>query len=537
VIVKENHSYDNLFAHFPRAAGTAYARVGHKRKKLEVTPDSLNFDIDHSGLAAQLAVHSGRMNEFYKLPGAIQFGHDYADSAYTKAEIPQYWAYAKTYTLADHFFSTMMGPSFPNHLAIIAGTGNRTIDNPHGQVVGSWGCDAGPTSVVPVRSRSGAISYVRPCFNTKTIADLARKHHVSWAYYAAPYLTSGYIWAAFDAIRHIRYSKYWKQADVPYTQFPSDVQKGKLAKLTWVTPDAPDSEHPPASMCEGENWTVQQVNAIMESKFWSSTAIILTWDDFGGFYDHVPPPKQSNVSLGPRVPTIVISPYARRHFVSRAEYSFSSILKFEEDVFHLPRLNSHDQAAASWSKAFNFRQKPAAPLILQPSNCPPPINGVNTNAKLLQSTLVNGQYQLLVRFPDGSEPTVFAPADAVAAFPGGSTSIAHVAVGDVLQLNLIPDPTQAGYYQLGKMQDFELAHVKDLTGTITSTDPSTDMIIITRPNAPDLTITLTNQTPIIRSDGSAGSFGDLTVGTFIAATGNVNKHSHQMFDVSRVDVE
>jgi hypothetical protein len=359
---------------------------------------------------------------------------------------------------------------------------------------------------------------------------------VSWAYYAAPYLSPGYIWAAFDAIKHIRYSKYWPQADVPYTQFTSDVQSGNLAKLTWLAMDPGHSDHPPASICEGQNWAVESINAIMQSKFWKSTAIILTWDDFGGFYDHITPPRQSNVSLGPRVPTIVISPYARPHFVSRAQSNFNSILKFQEDVFHLPRLNSHDRQAASLSKAFDFNQTPNPPLVLQPLKCPPQNHGVNVKAKLVRSSLVNGRYKLRVRFPDGTEPTVFAPVNALATFRGGSTSIVHVAAGDSLQLNLIPDPTQAGYYELGKLQDFNLALGKDLMGTITSTDPSTKTVDISRAGLPGLTIMVSNQTRIIRSDGSVGTFSDLTPGTVISATGTVNKRIHEMFDVGKVQI-
>jgi len=537
VIIKENHSFDNLFAHFPGASGTSFARVGRKWVKLGVTPDSLNFDISHSGVSASLAVNRGRMNQFYKLPGAVQFGHDYADSAYTKAEIPDYWAYAKTFTLADHFYSTMMGPSFPNHLAIIAGAGNRTIDNPHGEGVPSWGCDAGPHALVPVEAQSGTISYVKPCFQTKTLADEATRHHVSWAYYAAPYLAPGYIWAAFDAIKHIRYSKYWAQADVPFTQFPADVQNGTLPQLTWLAMDPAHSDHPPASICQGQNWAAESINAIMQSKFWKSTAIILTWDDFGGFYDHVAPPIQSNVSLGPRVPTIVISPYARPHFISRAEYSFSSILKFQEDVFHLPRLNSHDRSAASLSQAFNFRQPPNAPLVLKPLKCPPHRNTVNVRATLQRSSLVHGQYQLIVGFPDGSFPTVFASPNAKATFPGGRTSIAHVSVGDTLLLSLIPDPTQAGYYYLKKVQDLNLSHLKSTTGTIESADANSDTVVITRSSAPALTIMLTSQTQIIRADGSPGDFSDLTPGVVISAGGTVNKRAHELFDVAKLNIQ
>src|ERR1019366_5194537 len=136
--------------------------------------------------AAASAVNKGLMNQFYLLNGAIQFGHDYADSAYTKQQIPNYWKYAQTYTLADHFFSTIMGPSFPNHLDMIAAQSGRSVDNPHGQLVRSWGCDAGKQSHVAVKSPSGKMRSVAPCFNFQTIADEADRGHVSWRYYASP---------------------------------------------------------------------------------------------------------------------------------------------------------------------------------------------------------------------------------------------------------------------------------------------------------------------------------------------------------------
>ena len=365
-IVKENHSYDNLFARFPGAAGTDHAFQGAKRIPLGITPDHLPVDIAHSGPSAEVAVNGGKMNKFYQLTGAIQLGKDMADSAYTQSQIPLYWKYAQTFTLADHFFSTIMGPSFPNHLATIAGQSHRSIDNPHGQTVESWGCDAGATSVTPMMSPKGKITYVHPCFNLTTLADSANKHKVSWRYYAPPHFKSGYIWAAYDAIKHIRYSKYWKQADVPFTRFASDVKSGKLAALTWLTTDPANSDHPPFSICQGQNSTVEAINAIMKSKFWRSTAIILTWDDFGGFYDHVAPPVVDNISLGPRVPTIVISPYARAHSIAKTTYDFGSMLKLAEDIFGLPRLSKYDRSAHSLASAFNFQQRPMKPLVLIP---------------------------------------------------------------------------------------------------------------------------------------------------------------------------
>ena len=369
-IIKENHSFDNLFASFPGADGTKYAMVGTKRVKLGTLPDHLPFDIAHSGDAASLAVNGGHMNHFYALDGAKQFGHDYADAAYTQSQIPNYWAYARHFTLADHFFSTIMGPSFPNHLVTIGDQSGGAIDNPHGQTNGSWGCDASLGSTVTVKSSTGKITHPAPCFNFTTLADTANQAHVSWRYYSVPYGTSGYVWAAYDAIKHIRYSKYWAQSDIPDTQFASDVQHGKLAQITWLTTGMATSDHPPASICQGENWTVQQINAIMHSKFWKSTAIVLTWDDFGGFYDHVAPPVINNIGFGPRVPTIVISPYARAHSINHTTFDFSSMVRFTEDVFHLQPLPTYDPSIATIAGMFDFHQKPMAPYILAARKCP-----------------------------------------------------------------------------------------------------------------------------------------------------------------------
>jgi phospholipase C len=369
-IVRENRSYDNIFARFPGAAGTTYAYRDSRKVKLGVTPDRLPHDITHSFNASKIAMNGGKMNRFYLLKGAVSGGHDYADSAYLQSQVPIYWKYARNYALADHFFSTVMGPSFPNHLVTITANARGTIDNPHGQAVESWGCDAGPNSRVPILNAKGRLTYTRPCFNLTTIGDLADRKHVSWANYSAPYMKWGYIWNAFDYIKHIRYSPSWAKADIPFTRFASDVSHGKLAQVTRITTDQNSSDHPPASICAGQNWTASAINAIMRSKFWSSTAIVLTWDDFGGFYDHVPPPVTSNTLLGPRVPAIVISPYARSHFVSHAVYDYGSVLKFIEDRFGLGHLSSVDAKANTLVGMFDFRQKPLPPAVMQPMACP-----------------------------------------------------------------------------------------------------------------------------------------------------------------------
>ena len=153
------------------------------------------------------------------------------------------------------------------------------------------------------------------------------------------------------------------------TSSNQDLKKGKLAGITWLTTDLATSDHPPASICTGENWTVHQINTVMKSKFWKSTAIVLTWDDFGGFYDHVAPPVESSYMLGPRVPTIVISPYAKKSFVDHTQYDFRSILKFLEDNFNLPQTMSYDRTVSSIANMMDFAREPAARFILGRQSC------------------------------------------------------------------------------------------------------------------------------------------------------------------------
>ena len=138
-----------------------------------------------------------------------------------------------------------------------------------------------------------------------------------------------------------------------------------------MTPPLADSEHPQESECVGENWTVQQINAIMQSPDWSSTAIILTWDDYGGFYDHVTPPLiDSWINEGPRVPAIVISPYSKPHFISHQVFDFRSIIKFMETTFNLPITTVYDHSVNNIGDMLDTTQQPLNPLVLGQQKCP-----------------------------------------------------------------------------------------------------------------------------------------------------------------------
>ena len=183
----------------------------------------------------------------------------------------------------------------------------------------------------------------------------------------------GFEWNAYDAIKDIRETNQWKQHFSDYTRFVKDAAAGTLPTVSWLVLPSLESDHPPVSMCTGENATVSQINAIMQNKaLWDSTAIFLTWDDFGGFYDHVVPPKGPNprIEYAFRAPLIIISPYVRPHYIDHTVYSFPSMLKFAETVLGLPSLGGLDKDANDMFNSFNFNQQPLPPLVLQERTCP-----------------------------------------------------------------------------------------------------------------------------------------------------------------------
>ncbi len=370
ILVKENHSFDNIYGRFPGADGTRYAEVGKRRVRLNVTPDRLKEDLGHGQWASVRATNKGRMNQFFKVDRAIQNGKDMADSQFERKQIPNYWKYAKDFSLADHFFSTSQGGSFPNHLVTITGQTLHSVDEPvrHGKLR-SWGCDAGKRTRVQL-FKSGVSSYVFPCFNAETLADEADAAGVSWRYYAPSKGHFGYYWSSFDSIKHIRDSQQWATNVVPDSRFDKDVRSGSLPAISWLIPDLKVSDHPPESMCRGENWTVERINQLMRSPLWSSTVIVLTWDDFGGFYDHVAPPYVTTYEYGIRVPLLVISPFTKRGLIYHGRLDFSSIVKFVEDQYGLPHLANYDRSVDSIGSMVDPSQTPLNPVVLKPRSCP-----------------------------------------------------------------------------------------------------------------------------------------------------------------------
>ena len=367
-IIKENRTFDNYFGTFPGANGATSGTISTGQViPLGHAPDKLPRDIDHSYNAAITAIDGGRMDRFDLITGGNQNGDYLSYTQYTEADMPNYFAYARHFALGDNMFSSLTGPSFPNHLYTVGAQSGGAINNPSSS--GIWGCDADDTSTVQVMDNHGNITRQFPCFNFRTLADNLEVAGLTWKYYAPQKGESGYIWSALDAIQHIRLTPLWEERVVPTSQFASDALNSRLPAVSWLVVGSGMSEHPPASVCAGEDWTVQQLNAVMQSPDWNSTAVFLTWDDFGGFYDHVPPPKVDNFGFGPRVPFLIISPYSKPGYISHTQYEFSSVLKFIEIRFGLPPLSDRDTLANDILDSFDFNQLPLSPLILQTRPC------------------------------------------------------------------------------------------------------------------------------------------------------------------------
>jgi phospholipase C len=298
-----------------------------------------------------------------------------------------YFEMARQYVLGDRMFaSNFDGSSFVAHQYLIAAQSKHAVNYPNGHM---WGCDGGPTDTIETLTQQRTIRYghrIQVCFNSTTLGDELDAAGLSWRYYTAslPY-GDGEFWSAYSAIRHIYEGPDWKKDVIsPQTLFFDDVQKGHLPVVTWITPTCANSDHPGCGGNTGPEWVASIVNAIGQSRYWDSTAIFVTWDDYGGWYDHVPPKKLDYDGLGFRVPLLVISPYAKTGQVTHTHYEFASILRFVEDRFGLDSLSASDARATSPAgNCFDFNQPPRtfkvirAPLgkeyfIHQPPDLRPP---------------------------------------------------------------------------------------------------------------------------------------------------------------------
>jgi phospholipase C len=361
-IINENHTFDNYFGTFPGAGGATTGIVSDG----QVVPLTHMSDLyENNNLCSAwectvLAIDEGKMDKFDLMTG-VTGGSLTAYTQVTAQGIPNYWAYASHFALADQYFTSVHGPSLPNHLFAIAAQSGGAIDNGRNPGPGT-DCDGTSWGTVTVIDGKGNRTQHSPCFDFQTFPDTLEKAGISWTYYADG---GGFL----STINHIRNGPLWKENVASPARFVTDAASGHLPAMSWVLPPFAESQHPGNSICYGENWTVGVLNALMQGPDWNSTAVFITWDDFGGFYDHVPPPQVDQFGFGPRVPLLVISPFAKAGYISHTVYEHSSILKFVETRYDLKSLTSRDAAASDMLDSFDFDQQPRSPLILQQRQC------------------------------------------------------------------------------------------------------------------------------------------------------------------------
>jgi phospholipase C len=411
-LIKENRTFDNYFGKFPGANGlsTALDSAGHVVPLAAASDVTFGCDIDHSWQGANEAWDCGQNDKFdlisyTKSKKGCDTGQpapytNHSLTQFSQADIPNYWALAQHFTLGDNMFSSLLGPSFPNHMYTVAaqsggftlGAGavnNPFVPNGGPNPTGGWGCDV-PNQQVQTLPYGQHVCPVSDPFGQRSSCfsgiltlpeEIEATKTLDWRYYAPGPGQSGYIWSVLDAFPQFRFDPARWQKVVPYAQFASDLYNNGLKAVSWIVLPGNLSEHPPASVCAGENYTVNLVNALESSPYWCSTALFITWDDFGGFFDHESPPNQPNADIyGPgfRVPLLVVSPYARSGFIDSRQFDFTSLLRFAEVTFGLAPLTARDAGAHDIMSAFNFNQVTPR-LFLTPRTCPAPPPGVQAS--------------------------------------------------------------------------------------------------------------------------------------------------------------
>ena len=404
VIMQENRSFDSYFGTYPGADGIPM----HNGIPAVCVPDPVtgacfrpyhdtadrNAGGPHDHANAVADVDGGRMDGFTGqvrrvqrpgVPDVIGY-HDWH-------ELPNYWLYAHAFVLQDHMFQPDTSWSLPAHLFMVSGWSARCAA--HG----------GPETCVNSERAPGAPpgekwdpSGAAPNYAWTDLTYLLHRDHISWRYYVGagsqpdcadgamtcPSVAQGAstpgVWNPLPWFQTVR-GDHQLGNITPLNEFFAAASAGRLPAVSWVVPSQRVSDHPPALVSAGQAYVTRLVNAVMRSPDWSSTAIFLAWDDWGGFYDHVVPPRIDGNGYGLRVPALVISPYARRGFVDHQVLSFDAYLKFIEDDFlggaridprtdgrPDPRPDVREDAPilGNLVNDFDFSQRPRAPLLLPP---------------------------------------------------------------------------------------------------------------------------------------------------------------------------
>lgn len=392
VILQENRSFDHYFGTYPSTNGIPkdvcmplhpkYPEDGCVKPFLSTS--DISHDMPHTFHSSEAAYNEGKMNGF--MAAEKNFN---TMSHYNNKTIPYYWDLAKHYVLADNFFSSALSYSLSNHWYAIAGQAPTTsiydaLKAANATILPGLNSTNEVRTLNPNGTHYGLektkgndvvdLEYLEEANRTKTVADLfENSSSVSWKYYDRS-LDSSYKKAiqsgsAYDywnpfASKGSSYSDDYHSHFVNRSEIFSDLKTGKFPQVSWVIPSIQISEHPPASIKKGMIWVTSVVNAIMNSKYWNNTAIIITWDEYGGFYDHVAPPKEDKFGLSFRVPALIISPYSKPGYIDHTLYSFESMLKFIEWRFGLSSLTYRDANANNLLNAFDFSQNPNPPHFI-----------------------------------------------------------------------------------------------------------------------------------------------------------------------------
>jgi phospholipase C len=412
IIMQENRSFDHYFGTFPGADGIPM----RGRQPAVCVPDPasgacvspFHSDADrnhggpHSALAAVNDVHHGKMDGFIgeaERAGAV-CGNPYDPtcggtsstdvmSYHDEREIPNYWAYARNFVLQDRMFEPNASWSLPQHLFMVSGWSATCRSNNPASCVNALDHPDPPVGFFGNK--------VPPRYSWTDITWLLHRAGVSWAYYVAKGtqpdtaddddveapkaqqdpMTPG-IWNPLPSFITVkRDGELGNIQDI--SQFYLAAQQGTLPAVSWIAPNGHVSEHPTSLVSAGQAYVTSLINAIMQGPNWSSCAIFLSWDDWGGFYDHVVPPGVDQNGYGLRVPGLVISPYARAGYIDHQVLSHDAYLKFIEDDFlggqridpatdgrpdPRPTVREDAPALGDLRNAFNFHQPPRPPLIL-----------------------------------------------------------------------------------------------------------------------------------------------------------------------------
>jgi phospholipase C len=373
IIVQENRSTNNLFNNLA-GAGTTREGLNSYGDEVQLKPVLLTapYDVTHAHIGYETEYANGQMNGF-NLVSSICTPQETCPPKDIRAygyvpenEVEPYYAMARRYAFGSNMFQTNQGPSFPAHQYLLSGTSTisqgstlRASENPITPAeTFTGGCDSPQGSLVALIDPQGQESQsTYPCFDRNSLIQLIEARGLTWHYYQSK-LGPG-LWNGPDAILPVFGSpEFATDVVAPSSQVLTDIESGQLANVVWVTPTAAESDHARVTDGTGPAWVASVVNTIGHSPYWKNTAIFVLWDDWGGWYDPAVPHQYNSYELGFRVPLLVISAYAKQHYISTKQHEFGSILKFTEKVFGLPSLGTTDVRSDDLADCFDFSKGP-----------------------------------------------------------------------------------------------------------------------------------------------------------------------------------